>query len=271
MQTFIIERTATTVTRFEVTAASLVEAMRNADERHVIATTAATPQWNEIAAWPAGSAMEEVLELPNGYRVRRGWFWEISLDYRSVSLLDADIFPPDAEIPSRIPREMFKSILHMVDDGNETIFSTRRVFGYAGSHGDLKTWGAVCKEPKEALRATRKYVEKTRAQTRDRQRREREEAAEVAREGEMLVVLQHMLETGGRLVRYGGGLWSGADMNLTEGAPACSWDRGMSEDLVRHGYATVTDRMNKSGEPRILTISAAGCERVETQRKLETI
>jgi hypothetical protein len=193
--------------------------------------------------------------------VRRGWFWQVNKDWASVCFL------PDLVDPCNygVTVDSFKNLI----GGNETIFNFGKVYGWASSQGGMSTWSKVHETAEAAYKDCRKYVAMQQQQVRDRQRFDREQAENLRMERLMDKVLLRMTAGDGKLTREAGGKWITGDCGFyPDGQPVQYEEKWMIDLLIQSDFVEVTDRMNKSGDPRIVQFTEQGRARAAEAEKM---
>lgn len=256
---YVMDVEKTQRVQIEVRATSLTAAIELANKHETFATVERKAR--AVAQWPAGEPMTLESDLGNGYRVRRGWFYEVSTSGGRFGHGERKISYAEDAVEQDPTYASFDALLERPE---RTRYFVRK-YGFAASHGDLTTWSHVFPSAEEAYRATRKFVEQSKKFDRDQQRREREIAQDIAREAAMDRVIERMFAHGGVLTRHVGGLWS-TSTTYQEGDTFES--KSMITDLLEAGLVTVTDHMNQTGDARAVMLSQDGINRVIDRAKI---
>lgn len=215
-----------------------------------------------IASWPAREPQEIESDLGGGYRVRRGWFYEVAFSGGKYGHGERTVSFPAAlvEKGEGVALHDFNSLVEAPEKARYFI----RRFGYASTHESLKTWSRVQETANLAYKATRRFIEESKQFVRDRQRRDRERAERIRMENLMDKAVGRMLHEGGALTRLKGGKWvTNAPGYYPDGEPQTYEEKWLIELLLAEGHVEVTDTMNQSGDPRVVTLTDFGKARAE--------
>jgi|GEM_PF-4135775 len=256
IQVWRLHRTVTTVEAIEVRAKTRAQAEKAAT--YGVGTPVGEPkvEFQVIQNWPADEPEEFEIDLENGYRVRRGWFWEVRLDYRTISFL------PDLVDPCNygVTRDSFRNLV----GANDTIYGYSKRYGWAASQGGMSTWSKLHDNARDAYKDCRAYVMLQQKRVNDLQRFHREQAEALMIEDLIDVLVVRMRANSDKLTRLDGGKWITEDATIgTDNQPDVFEDKRMIDRLLNAGLIEVTDRMNKSGDPRVVRLTASGIERAE--------
>jgi hypothetical protein len=269
---FILEREVRRIERVRVTAATLAEAMKAATKAEIEKVVSSPLRYTEVASWPADEEPEVVNDLKNGYRVRRGWFWIADLDYRSVCFLESDLREAGTDFSNSdtIFSTMRAAVKTLLGPSNETVMRCTCKYGYAASYGEMKTWSTLFETPELAYRSCRRFVEQVKAASRDKQRWVREQA-EDDRLQSVIDKTLILMDPSGRLHRNPGGRWAPSHVPYTDGVPSEHVDIKVVRQMLDQGLVEVTDTMNKTGDPRTVSLTPAGKGRTHTAQVLASM
>jgi len=267
MMTFIVDVEEIQRNRVTVQAMSQAEAEAEIKKVTILNRTPPTYNFRVAAAWPTDEGEESLFDLGNGYMLRRGWFYQavctggkFGHGERTVSFTPAQIETEGEVTVASFPPPLL--------DASERVRYFHRVYGWGGSYIDLTTWSRVFKTEKEAYRATRKFVEESKQFDRDRLRRERRIAEDIRMENLMRNAVQRMAVGNQSLTRLDGGKWVTSDPGYyPDGSPVVYEEKWLVTLLLDTGRAYITDRMNKSGDPRVITLTEEGRAFAQTTKE----
>lgn len=202
-----------------------------------------------------------------GLVVKRGWFYEVNLDSRSACLEPAAVERVDDTGALIAPQ---RSDFVGLDEGNETVYSFVKAFGWAARPAHVSTWSQLKPTRAAALKSARRFAHalRTRANAREERLAEDRHLEEV--EHAAFVALVRMQQGSGELERVFGGGWTTPQTPRTgawagkppKGAPPglppiWTTTKEVADLLVEDGWACVFLR-HATGNPTRLALTERG-------------
>jgi hypothetical protein len=224
---------------------------------------ASTTRTMVVNHWPADETEEIEHDLGNGYRVARGWWWQVNLVTdrpdlgRRVVRRTTVSFKPDLVDPCNygVTADSFVNLAGR----REHIHSFSKAYGWAATFTGSSTWSKVHQDHRKAYDDCVAFVTAERMD-RDEWRR-------------YCAMLHHIAENGGRLERLKGGRWiiPGGDLReVANAVEGIDWylNKGEVDHLIAEDAVKVTDLLTISDKPREIEITQAGRERAEAWASL---